>query len=113
LPLSAGWPRAAASSHPVRSTAVIGRFLRSWPAPAFMGLRLKIKLNSEATMRCPTVFRNRHSLGPVRIPDDFPQVSVRVLKVAGVTAPEGMVCRLDDCSPRGRSFCHDCIDFGF
>src|SRR5690606_16833317 len=31
---------------------------------------------------------------PRRVPDNFPQVPVGVLKVPGVTTPEGIVCRL-------------------
>src|SRR5262245_32117006 len=49
---------------------------------------------------------------PLRIPGDLPQVSVRVLEVAGVTAPEGVTRRLYDDGTRGHRLVHHRIDFG-
>ena len=50
---------------------------------------------------------------PLRIPDNFPQMVVRILKVTRITAPECIVRSLDDSGPRRERFGHDCIDFSF
>src|SRR5690606_28502954 len=47
---------------------------------------------------------------PVRIPDDFPQVPVRILEVAGVAAPERVGGRLDDPRPGAGRPSHHGVD---
>src|SRR5690606_18118512 len=56
-----------------------------------------------------TRFVREQLLQPLRIPDNFPDMAVRVLKIAGIAAPESVVRRLDDGSTRGGGGRHHSI----
>jgi len=49
---------------------------------------------------------------PLWIPDDLPEMLIGILKVAGVTAPEGVVSRLHDNGTSFLSMLHHRVDFG-
>lgn len=46
----------------------------------------------------------------LRIPDDLPQMVIRILEVPGVSSPECFARRLDDSCARARGLVHDVID---
>src|ERR1051325_8170117 len=51
---------------------------------------------------------------PERIVGDFPNVPVGIAKITGVTAPEGLVRRLEDiCVVSRLQACEDGVDLGF
>ena len=48
----------------------------------------------------------------MRIPYDLPQMPIGILKVTGVTSPEGILRRLHEQGARALRLRHQCIDFG-
>jgi hypothetical protein len=48
----------------------------------------------------------------LRVPDNLPEMPIRILKIAGVTTPEGRVGRFYDHGAGGLGLLHDIVDLG-
>src|SRR5690242_3983932 len=46
----------------------------------------------------------------VRVPDDLPDMAVRVVEIAGIAAERAVARRVGDCRPGSRGLRHDRID---
>jgi hypothetical protein len=64
--------------------------------------------DSLGPIRCLTLF----PYAPMRIPGDFPEVTVRVLKVTRIAAPKAIPRRVHDRGPRRLGLFHDSVHLG-
>ena len=101
-----------------------------WPRVSWDGSTQHLRGSQGSTPRpCLAVSAERHSGAgglsacaggdasrfdhPLGIPGHFPQMSVRILEVARVPAPPGVMRRFDHDGPGPRGLGHDFVDFDF